>query len=338
MHELEIKLRQKNFIPTAEIIKKNYNNRKIVLYGDSVPLRRLLKDSYGIEVAHVATAVEANVDNTRKNIRDFFGKSDEYYIAVPFLAPEEKHKIFLDSMGYKEFRDYVFSLHKRIESDKGFKNYHDEYGNDINAPEGLRVVIAPSAGNVKINIAENARFESRSVLSAEGSNAEITIEKNCFFSTNMSFTAYDNSKTFIGSGCSFEREFFIRICCGSEVHIGADCMFSSYIKMYCGDGHAIFDVGTGERTLDIINRNSRNNIIIGDHVWVGLNAMILGNTNIGRSSIIGAGAVVKGRFPNNCAAAGNPAKIIKKNVTWTKNYFEMDIKNCGKENIALTGL
>lgn len=337
MHELEIKMRQNNFIPTAEIIKRYYNNRKIVLYGDSIPLRRLLKDSYGIKVANVATAIEANVNGTRRNIRDFFGKSDEYYIVAPFLNPDEKQKIFLDSMGYKEFKDFVFTRHKRIESDNGFKDYHDEYGNSINAPEGLRVIVDSPAGNVKIDIHDSVRFEKPNLLIVSESNSRIVIKKNCSFKTDAKIHAYGNAELDIGENCSFvfENRFYVPYSC--KITLGNNCMFSSYIKLYSGDGHAVFDVETGKRTLDITENSPRTSIVLEDHVWVGLNAMLLGNTHIGRSSIVGAGAVVKGKFPNNCAVAGNPAKIVKKNVTWTDNVFEMDIKNCGEENIALTG-
>jgi carbonic anhydrase/acetyltransferase-like protein (isoleucine patch superfamily) len=50
--------------------------------------------------------------------------------------------------------------------------------------------------------------------------------------------------------------------------------------------------------------------IIGDNVFIGINAMILMGSNIGNNVIIGAGAVVKGTVPDNTIVAGNPAGII----------------------------
>lgn len=52
-------------------------------------------------------------------------------------------------------------------------------------------------------------------------------------------------------------------------------------------------------------------ITIGRNVWVGLNAIILKGTEIGDNSVVGAGAVVRGKFPANCVIAGNPAKVVK---------------------------
>lgn len=55
----------------------------------------------------------------------------------------------------------------------------------------------------------------------------------------------------------------------------------------------------------------KNKLIIGENVWIGLNAIILKNTNIGDNSIVAAGSVVKGKFPSNVLIQGNPAKIVR---------------------------
>jgi len=52
-------------------------------------------------------------------------------------------------------------------------------------------------------------------------------------------------------------------------------------------------------------------INIEDDVWIGANVTILGGVNIGRGSIIGAGAVVTKNVPSMAIAAGVPARLIK---------------------------
>ncbi|UBB91028.1 hypothetical protein J4771_06535 [Candidatus Kaistella beijingensis] len=52
-------------------------------------------------------------------------------------------------------------------------------------------------------------------------------------------------------------------------------------------------------------------VIIGENVWIGNNVTILKNTEIGNNSIVAAGAVVGGVFPENVIIGGVPAKIIK---------------------------
>ena len=107
-------------------------------------------------------------------------------------------------------------------------------------------------------------------------------------------------------------------------------MFSYDIEMYAGDGHSIFDVESHERVNECYPHNEKNDIIIGQHVWAGLRGTILSG-RIGKNSIIGAGAVVKGELPQNCVAVGNPAVVKKIGVTWSRNPYAKSIRECGEE-------
>lgn len=52
--------------------------------------------------------------------------------------------------------------------------------------------------------------------------------------------------------------------------------------------------------------------IIGDNVFIGARAIIIGSIKIGNNVKIGAGAVVTKNIPDNCTAVGVPAKITNK--------------------------
>ncbi len=67
---------------------------------------------------------------------------------------------------------------------------------------------------------------------------------------------------------------------------------------------------------DVVNDRSRVTHI-GNNVFIGMNATILPGAWIGDNSIIGAGAVVSKRFPDNAVIAGNPAK----QVDTLENYY-----------------
>lgn len=76
--------------------------------------------------------------------------------------------------------------------------------------------------------------------------------------------------------------------------IGKNCMISSCVTI-------------GGRS------NIKQLPVIGDNVYIGTGARVLGDVKIGDNVIIGANAVVIESVPNNCTVAGVPAKIIKNN-------------------------
>ncbi len=116
------------------------------------------------------------------------------------------------------------------------------------------------------------------------------------------YTLNENSRIDIGSNCTLNGT---SIRCVSNISIGSDCVFAPDVKIIDHDHH-----------LSITERNSTNYvsapIVIENNVWVGYNVVILKGVKIGKNSIIGAGSVVVKDIPENCVAAGIPAKVIKK--------------------------
>lgn len=87
-----------------------------------------------------------------------------------------------------------------------------------------------------------------------------------------------------------------------KVIIGDYCLIThgSYILSHDGAAHV----------LDV-NDNGEGVTTIGNHVFIGVNAVILSGVTIGDHAIIGAGAVVNRDIPEGAVAVGNPAKVIK---------------------------
>jgi acetyltransferase-like isoleucine patch superfamily enzyme len=56
---------------------------------------------------------------------------------------------------------------------------------------------------------------------------------------------------------------------------------------------------------------STRNTTIGNDVWVGYGAMILGGANVGDGAVIAAGSVVFTDVPPYAIVAGNPAKVVR---------------------------
>lgn len=66
---------------------------------------------------------------------------------------------------------------------------------------------------------------------------------------------------------------------------------------------------------------------IGNHVWLCHGVTLLGSASIGDNSVVGTMAVTSSVFPKEVIIAGNPAKIIREQVCWSKdntNFFNRD--------------
>ena len=77
--------------------------------------------------------------------------------------------------------------------------------------------------------------------------------------------------------------------------------------------HSNCKIGKNCKILNDVNIGSdgKGEPVIGDNVFIGAGAKIIGQTKIGNNCKVGANAVVKGEFEDNCIIAGVPAKKIK---------------------------
>ncbi|AUZ60627.1 hexapeptide repeat family transferase [Pseudomonas sp. XWY-1] len=117
-------------------------------------------------------------------------------------------------------------------------------------------------------------------------------------------------KVIIGEGLICNGDIKIHASENSNVIIGKDCLFANP-QLLSSDMHSIF-AENGERI------NYSRDILLGDRVWLATNALILKGAQISNDTVVGAGAVVSGRHPSNVVIGGNPAKIIKSGITWSR--------------------
>ena len=64
------------------------------------------------------------------------------------------------------------------------------------------------------------------------------------------------------------------------------------------------------------NNEIKRPVKIGNNVWVGCRCLIMKGVTIGDGAVIAAGSVVTKDIPAGSLAGGNPAKIIRENITW----------------------
>ncbi|WP_438727190.1 CatB-related O-acetyltransferase [Parasphingorhabdus sp. DH2-15] len=100
--------------------------------------------------------------------------------------------------------------------------------------------------------------------------------------------------------------------------IGKYCSFAANVILILGGGHRTDWVTTypfSDIDLDFAHIKghpaSKGDIIIGNDVWAGRDAMILSGVKIGNGAVIAARAVVTKDVPPYAVVAGQPARIIK---------------------------
>lgn len=97
-----------------------------------------------------------------------------------------------------------------------------------------------------------------------------------------------------------------KIYCFHEIKIGENVKISENVIIRDSDDHQI----------DRKGYEKSKPIYIGDHVWIGMGAIILKGVNIGDGAVIGAGSIVNKDVPPNTLCAGCPARVIKENIKW----------------------
>lgn len=102
-----------------------------------------------------------------------------------------------------------------------------------------------------------------------------------------------------------------------EISVGSFCSLASGVLLQAGGNHDVSAVST--YPFSMIDRwqewnaevQPAQHLRIGNDVWVGAHAMVLGDVEIGDGAVIGAGAVVVRDVPPYSVAVGAPARVVR---------------------------
>ncbi|MEW5676554.1 acyltransferase [Flavobacterium enshiense] len=170
-----------------------------------------------------------------------------------------------------------------------------------------------------------------------GSNVSIYNKKNFFFGRNVTIEQYTHldgyasRKIKLGNNCKIGA--FSKLTCTSHlskygigltmgdnsaigdythfgasggIEIGSDVIMGSYISFH-SENHVFSNPDQLIREQGVTSKG----IKIGNNVWVGAKVTFLDGSEVGNNTVVAAGAVVSGAFPDNVVIGGVPAKIIK---------------------------
>lgn len=164
-----------------------------------------------------------------------------------------------------------------------------------------------------VSLSESMRLDKDSKVLAYpstsiivGSNVYLRSDSNGYH-TGMPFPTTliaDKEGAFIhiGDNCRLNGVY---VHAQGSITIGHNCVIAAGVNIIDANGHQVV---SSDRT---VGRDDPKPIIIGNNVWIGLNAVILKGANIGNNCVISAGSIVgKGVYPHNSIIQGNPAKIV----------------------------
>ncbi|WP_134113736.1 acyltransferase [Hypnocyclicus thermotrophus] len=134
----------------------------------------------------------------------------------------------------------------------------------------------------------------------------------------MHLICADKAEIKIGDNVRFANGFQ-HIGCSNGIRIGNNVLVAAFVHINDGN-HKYVDID-----IPIINQGSysKGKIKIGNNVWIGHSAHILGGVEIGDNVVIGAGAVVTRNIPPFSVAVGNPARVIKKYDKGIKKWIRV---------------
>lgn len=143
----------------------------------------------------------------------------------------------------------------------------------------------------------------------KGNNNKLHIMKDSIIKNSSIEIIGNNCSIIIGNNCMIGYDCYLS---AKEDNINLvikdNCGLSRNVKLMTSDGHDIYQ--------NDIKINRAKGITIHDNVWIADSVTILKDVEIGSGSVIGINSVVTKSISNNSICAGNPAKVVKTNITW----------------------
>jgi len=145
----------------------------------------------------------------------------------------------------------------------------------------------------------------RTILHIEGT---ITFRGKCKIGKASKIEVGKNGVLDIGENFLISAKS--KIICHKQITIGKDSVFAWDTLIMDTDYHEIYD-----HDANFINKDKA--ITIGDKVWIGTRSTVLKGASIPDNTIIAANSLVTKAYPaTDTILAGNPARVIKENITW----------------------
>lgn len=169
--------------------------------------------------------------------------------------------------------------------------------NKIKYGKGLILKGVPVIYNIKgakLQIGDNVIIKSSFLSNLVG-----------LYSRTIIITRTSEAEIIIGSNVGISgATIYARKC----IHIGDNTMIGGNAKILDNDFHPI--------EVEARNQDQKDNIgtrpiKIGKNCFIGCNVVILKGSELGDGCVVGAGAVVSGKYRSGSVIIGNPGRVVK---------------------------
>ena len=177
-------------------------------------------------------------------------------------------------------------------------------------------------GKNNILICDNNIELIKASLEFNGNNSIVYLGSN--LRRDFKLRIFNNSTAFLGRDIDSGLSVGINVFENQNVIIGDDCFIGDHVFISNSDNYPIYTCDTKERI------NYSNSVYIGDHVYLGHKSYISKGVKIGSGTIIDNASFIlpNAKIPSNLYLSGNPAKIIRSNVFFTKDFLGKLTQNC----------
>lgn len=142
----------------------------------------------------------------------------------------------------------------------------------------------------------------------------VHLGRGAILSVRGTVQIHRGTRVFVHDGARLEigSRSFVNDCstvtCFQQITIGSGCAISWNTN--------ILDTNAHELSIGGQPRPRSGPVTIGDQVWIGTGATVLAGVTIGAGAVVAAGSVVAAAVPGRTLAAGNPARVVREDVSW----------------------
>ncbi len=191
------------------------------------------------------------------------------------------------------------------------------HGNIVQADPAL---LASASGGVTFTgdgniLTIDPPFVAHALIVHLGGGARARIGAGCY-AGYLELHAPRGGAITIGAGCAFNGHVRLLAHEPAFITLGNGCLVAADVVIAASDMHSVLHRHTRERL------NWAADVTIGERVWIGFRAFVTKGARIGEGAVIGAQSVVTGPIPPHTAAAGAPARVVRRDIDWAFDLIE----------------